>query len=932
MHTFRRIINLCLFLVSLCLFSQYKVTGKIVNQEGKAIYGAKIILEGTILSTESDQQGAFTFDKIKKGNYLLLVSAQSYEVYSQSVEVRENIKLSPFVLKKDLENIISLEGAELDQEDGGAISSSISYLQASRDIYQKVSAYQWGGFFFKPRGYDSSKEMVLFNGIEMNKAQNGRPLWRDWGGLNDVTRYPEELQYGLTPSSRTFGLAAAITNFSTRASDYSKGGRLSFSLTNYSYTQRLMATYATGMQENGWAYVVSGSRRWADEGVIDGTLYDAWSYFLSIERKISSKQSLNFTAFGAPYRRAGNSPNTQEVFDLAGIHYNAYWGYQGGKKRNERIRKTFEPVFMLSHDFNISNQTKLETTFSFQAGRNSYSRLSRGDFQLTKTGYLEFLSDPRNFNPKYHYDYVASPTPIYYHYLPSHFNSDNRREYDLINWDNPYPQAGPVLNRQINWDYLYQTNYYNSVAGLGAAYFLDEDVNEDKIFNAYTHLKTRLTKHALFNGTLSYRYTQSENFKELKDLLGGLPIKNIDFFTNTRYNTIENENRRVNQGQKYNYDYNLYHHRANAYGLLNFSYNRWDYHLGLNYSFTQFWRKGKYKNDFDPQNSLGNSKLLYFNDFGVNAGSTFKINGKNFLELQGLYQTRAPYPENVFTNIRYLNFIPKGIKSTKILSGELNYSYRTKKLDAKISSYFTQLHNQTDVQNYYLNNKEEESGFLYQSLYGIGTRHFGVEFGTSYSISSTLKAIGALSLGQYTYTNNPKAVIYSDGKILDQNSFKTVYFKNYKVSGTPQRAYNIGLEYRSPRYWWISANWNLLSNNYVSITPAKHTQAFIANVPATKQAREEVDKLLAQERFSAEYVVNLSIGKSWRIKGKGILFSLNINNVLNNKNIKTGGFEQGYLGSYAAAQKESQSENPRYGNRYWYQQGVSFFANLVYKF
>ena len=173
----------------------------------------------------------------------------------------------------------------------------------------------------------------------MNKAQNGRPLWRDWGGLNDVTRYPEELQYGLTPSERSFSSVAGITNFSTRASDYSIGGRLSFSLTNYSYTQRLMATYATGMQDNGWAYAISGSRRWANEGVIDGTLYDAWSYFLSVERRISSKQSLNFTAFGAPYRRAGNSPNTQEVFDLAGIRYNAYWDIKGKKNEMNECEK-----------------------------------------------------------------------------------------------------------------------------------------------------------------------------------------------------------------------------------------------------------------------------------------------------------------------------------------------------------------------------------------------------------------------------------------------------------------------------------------------------------------------------------------------------------------------------------------------------------------
>ena len=172
-------------------------------------------------------------------------------------------------------------------------------------------------------------------------------------------------------------------------------------------------------------------------------------------------------------------------------------------------------------------------------------------------------------------------------------------------------------------------------------------------------------------------------------------------------------------------------------------------------------------------------------------------------------------------NIRYLNFVPKGIKSTKILSGELNYSYRTKKLDAKISGYWTEFQDQTDTQTYYFDNEGEESGFLYQSLYGIDTRHFGVEFGTSYNISSTLKLPVPYPWGKIRIPIILMAVIYSDGKILDQNSLKTVYFKNYKVSGSPQQAYNIGLEYRSTRYWWISANWNLLSNNYVNLNPCQ---------------------------------------------------------------------------------------------------------------
>ncbi|MEK5777751.1 hypothetical protein VXE44_22050, partial [Acinetobacter nosocomialis] len=82
-----------------------------------------------------------------------------------------------------------------------------------------------------------------------------------------------------------------------------------------------------------------------------------------------------FTSFGAPTRRSTGSPNTQEVVDMMGIYYNSYWGWQDGEKRNERVKKTFEPINMLTHHWNINNKSKLTTTVSYQFGKESSSRL-----------------------------------------------------------------------------------------------------------------------------------------------------------------------------------------------------------------------------------------------------------------------------------------------------------------------------------------------------------------------------------------------------------------------------------------------------------------------------------------------------------------------------------------------------------------------------
>ena len=155
-----------------------------------------------------------------------------------------------------------------------------------------------------------------------------------------------------------------------------------------------MATYNSGLNKKGWAYSFSASRRWAEEGVIEGTYQDAYAYFLSVEKRLGERHALNFTAFGSPTYRGSNSPNTQEVYDLAGKNYNSYWGWQDGEKRNSRIRNVFEPVFQMAHYWKIGKSSNLNSTFSYQQGEDARSRLD--------------------------WFHGADPNPTYYRKLPSY--------------------------------------------------------------------------------------------------------------------------------------------------------------------------------------------------------------------------------------------------------------------------------------------------------------------------------------------------------------------------------------------------------------------------------------------------------------------------------------------------------------------------------
>ncbi|WP_339655438.1 carboxypeptidase-like regulatory domain-containing protein, partial [uncultured Salegentibacter sp.] len=309
---------------------EISLKGKLVDaQTYKELSGAKLLIEGSVFKTISDENGDFIFtsEELPPGEQILKITLPDYKELRIPIIIETNTSkdLGLFLMQPTLADYanqistISLSDAELD-EDEAQIDNLSGLLQASRDVFLNAAAFDFSQTFFRPRGLDSEHGKVLINGIEMNKIYTGRPQWSNWGGLNDVQRN-QVFSMGLSPSEVSFGGLAGTTNIIMRASQYAKGGKASIAAANRSYTGRLMASYSSGALENGWAYSISASRRFAKEAYVDGTLYDANGFFIAVERTFNEKHSLNFTGFYTPNIRGKSSPNTAEVFELKGRKY-----------------------------------------------------------------------------------------------------------------------------------------------------------------------------------------------------------------------------------------------------------------------------------------------------------------------------------------------------------------------------------------------------------------------------------------------------------------------------------------------------------------------------------------------------------------------------------------------------------------------------------
>ncbi len=210
---------------------------------------------------------------------------------------------------------------------------------------------------------------------------------------------------------------------------------------------------------------------------------------------------------------------------------------------------------------------------------------------------------------------------------------------------------------------------------------------------------------------------------------------------------------------------------------------------------------------------------------------------------------------------------------------------------------------------------------------GIDQLNTGMELGLSVPLYKGLSADGAVSYGYYVYSSNPyvtQTVDNSNAVILEN---ERVYWKDYKIPGTPQTAINLGLNYRSASYLFAGVDLSYFDAMYLDMNPIYRT-----DFAKTGLTADEAKVLSHQELFNSAVVLSANIGKSWYVfKDYNVGFSLEVKNILNNQNIKTGGYEQMRL-----KVNEDSSGNvlnySRFDSKYFYMFGTSYYLNLYIRF
>ncbi len=800
----------------------------------------------------------------------------------------------------------TVSATDLDAEIAGQDVSGI--LRSSRDVFNSTAGYNFGAARFRVRGLGGEFSPVSINGILMNDMENGYASWSLWGGLNDVTRW-SETGTGVSASRYNFGGIGGWSNLDLRASQLRKGIRVSYARTNRTYRNRTMATYNTGMMANGWALSASGSLRSSDEGYVPGTFYNAGAYFLSVEKKINAKHSIGFVGFGAPIVSGRQGLAVQEAQTLTDDHYyNPNWGFQDGKKRNANVSNDHKPVFILTHYFKPDDHTTWNTSLLYTFGRDGYTALNWYD--------------------------APDPRPDYYRYLPSYYSdTDAGIAADLTNaWHND-PNAS-----QINWDQLYFANgknlytvqnaegvQGNNVTGMRAKYIV-EDRRADPTRIALNSVWSRELKNQMhLTVGASYNSQKTHYFKVIEDLLGGDYWLDYDQFAardsddpNAAQNDLNTPNHVVYKGDEFGYDYDIKTNMANVFGQVEKKWRKVEGYFGVDLSSTTFWRDGHFKKALFPETSFGNSEKQNFITGGVKAGAVYKLSGRQYITANAAFLSDAPTARSAYLSPRTRDAVVDGLTTQKALSGDIGYEVRMPRVKGRATLYYAHTTDGIWSRSFY---HDVYRTFVNYSMTGVSQKNVGLELAAQVKLSPTWELTAVYAEGQYLYDSRPTATVTRDNSDTALATGRTVYWKNYRVGGMPQRAASLGLRYSAPKYWSIGANLNYFGNIYLDPNPDRRTAEALGNLVTEDP---QWNQLLEQTKLDDGYTVDLFFTKSWRLMHKyRIGLNLSVSNLLDNTDLVTGGYEQ-----LRYVPKEIDKFPPKLSYMY----GRTFFAMVTLSF
>ena len=976
-------ISIALLLATIALWAQTPtggVKGIVVDRSDRSpVSGATVTLGSggrTIATASTLEDGSFLIEGLADGMYDLRVEAEGFATSNVNVTVDmgyvKDMMFISLLPDRVVAEVDDSSFVEFDMDDSG-FTDNPTILYGSTDVFANLAGYGFSSVRFKNRGYESESQDVYLAGIKMNDAVTGYSPFSLWSGLNEAMR-SKNTTIGMEAAEYGLGHVNGMTNILGNPSAVRPGWRFSVLSNSALYRLRLMATYASGDLDNGLSYAVNLSIRAGGNDWIDGVFYNNFSYYAGIEKKFADASRLALFTFANTGHRGAQNASTQEVYDLMGTNmYNSNWGYQNGVVRNARVRKTFEPVTVLKYTASPTDNLDLSATLLYRCGWNGYTALDwydapdpRPDYYRNLPSYFFMDDDDYNRSNEGKYNWATEAWSTH---------TKDFANYQHINWDHlynvNYNSAGGRSKYAQEQRHVDQRDLN---LALSASWYATEDLRLDGGLSGKINRTEHYKKIAdLLGGKY---YLNIDQFAERDFASNEALIQNdLDYFL--KNGSAE----QVKQGGKYGYDYYAHIRKGLAWANGTWIRDAFSASLGASLGYESFWREGlvrkglfaglddagneisyqgktltTYDRNGNVISSKGNSQKLGFLTYSAKLALAYNLTGGHRFSLNAGWFNDAPTFNDAFVSPRTRNSTIDGLTTQKTLSADVNWQWSRGGYNMRVTAFWTKIKDQTDLMSVY---DDSQQSFVNFAMTGIDQRHAGVEIGAKMPLPvQGLSLSGVLSWGEYIYTTNPlmtmtidnssdvvidnemvpfwkdspvyRRVNYGGESVievdLDGNPIIEGYQKHH-VPSTPSLATALSLNYRTRSYWFFELTGQFFAHSYLDMNPLYRTMAAVGGADGIATP-EEIEYMTTQEEFNPAFLMNCSVGKSWYINRKyNFGFSLNVQNMLNNRDVRTGGYEQSRLISSAGKDRYY-----KFSSKYFYMPGTTYMLNLYFRF
>ena len=798
-------------------FADYVCRGTITDEQGEPLIGASVMVPGAKTGVTTDIDGNFTIkvpDNTKEltieyigyktakvpasasmGNITLEVASQMLKdvVVTQSIA---RTRKTPVAAS-------SVDALLIENKLGGQEFPEV--LKTTPGVWATKDGGGYGDAKINIRGFKSENTGMLVNGIPVNDMEGGWVYWSNWAGLSDVTSMMQ-VQRGLGASIISVPSVGGTLNITTRSLDAKKGGAVFYGMGNDGMNH-IGFNVSTGLMKNGWAVTLMGTRKWGD-GYVQGTNFNAYTYFVNVSKRINDAHQLSLTAFGSPqvhYKRSSqdglsieNWQNVKDYMDGESMYrYNPTFGYDmDGQVRSSTKNVYHKPQISLNHIWQIDHKSSLSTAVyvSLASGYGS-SGQGRGYYKGQE------LKNSSWFG--------ASNGKL---------NTLFRRE------DGTFDYA--AIQRM------------NMASETGSNMIMSKSINSHKWFGLVSTYKNELIEKKLnLTAGIDVRYYIGEHNNEIIDLYDGKYF--ID--DSSRANVKPEQNaaaadpnwvyEKLQVGDKVYRDYDGHVHQEGVFAQLEWTKKNLNAFVSGSVSNTGYWRYDRFYYDA----AHAESEHVNFIGYTVKGGANYNINEKHNVFANLGYISRAPF----FSGGAFLQSTTSNVKNPdplneKVFSAEIGYGFRSGILSVNLNGYYTLWMDKSVVRSSSMANGD----YARVNLSGVDARHMGLELDFVLRPNRWLDVTGMLSLGDWQWDSDSKGYIYdtqgqpltkaldgtvASGIMAEDHAWLNLKQKGIKVGGSAQTTGALGVTVRPMKGLRVSADWNAYGNNYADFYIGSNT-------------------------------------------------------------------------------------------------------------